>query len=64
VRFQSRYTVFLVGGTLIGASFGERVFPELEAMLGDPITDIFFGLLGAFFAAVLYEIAIMFLRPD
>jgi hypothetical protein len=53
-----------VGGTLIGAIFGDRVFPELEAMLGDLITDIFFGSLGAFFAAILYEMVAIFWGPD
>jgi hypothetical protein len=40
------------------------LFPEIEAMFGDPLTDIFFGLLGAFFAAIAYETVAMFLRPD
>ena len=64
MRFPSLYTVCLVGGTLIGAISGDRVFPELEAMLGDLSTDIFFGSLGAFFAAILYEMVAMFWGPD
>jgi hypothetical protein len=56
--------VCLVGGTLIGAVFGEKLFPGVEEMVGDPFTDIFFGLLGAFHAAIAYEIVAMFLPPD
>jgi hypothetical protein len=54
----------LIGGTVIGAAFGDKIFPEIEAMFGDPVTDIFFGLLGAFFAAIVFEAVQMFLRPD
>jgi uncharacterized membrane protein YeaQ/YmgE (transglycosylase-associated protein family) len=52
----------LVGGTLIGAIFGDLVCPEFAAMFGDPITDIFFGLIGAFFAAIAYEAVAMLFR--
>jgi hypothetical protein len=54
----------LVAGTLIGVIFGGRVFPEIEAMFGDPGTDIFFGLICAFFALLAYEAIAMFLQPD
>jgi hypothetical protein len=52
----------LVGGALIGVAFGDVAFPEIEAMFGEPIDDIFFGLLGALFAGVVYEIVATFLR--
>jgi hypothetical protein len=55
--------VFLVVGTLIGVIFGDRAFPQIEAMFGDPATDIFFGFVGAFFAGIAYEMVAMFLRP-
>jgi hypothetical protein len=58
------HTLCLVGGTLVGAIFGDKVFPGVEEMFGDPAADIFFGLLGAFFAAIAYETVAMFLRPD
>jgi hypothetical protein len=54
----------LVGGTLFGAIFGDRVFPEIEAMFGHPGTDIFFGLICAFFAVFAYEMVAMFFRSD
>ena len=53
-----------VGGTLIGVIFGDRAFPEIEAMFGDPGTDIFFGLIVALFALFAYEAVAMFFRPD
>ena len=40
VRIPLPYTVCLVGGMAIGLIFGHRVFPELEAMFGDPVTDV------------------------
>jgi hypothetical protein len=64
VRIPLPYTVCLVGGMAIGVIFGDRVFPELEAMFGDPVTDIFLGAMGALFAAIAYETVAMFLRPD
>jgi hypothetical protein len=33
-------------------------------MYGDPFADVFFGLLGAFFAVIAYEVVAMFVRPD
>jgi hypothetical protein len=56
--------VCLVGGMAIGLIFGDRVFPELEAMFGDPVTDIFLGAMGALFAVIAYETVAMLLRPD
>jgi hypothetical protein len=64
LRIPFSYAVCLIGGTLVGAIFGDRVFPGVEAMFGDPATDIFFGFAGGFFAAVGYEMVAMFLRPD
>ena len=54
----------LVGGTLIGVIFGDKLAPELKAMFGDPATDMFFGLIGAFFAGIAYETVAMFWRAD
>jgi hypothetical protein len=64
VRFQSLHTVCLIAGTLIGVILGDRVFPELDAAFGDPVTDIFFGIVGTVFAAIGYEIVAVFLRPE
>lgn len=54
--------VALVGGALIGVVVGDRLSPEIEAMFGDPVTDIFFGLIGAFLGGVLYEMVATFSR--
>jgi hypothetical protein len=62
-RIPWPHAVCLVGGMLIGVVFGDRAFPEIEAMFGDPATDIFFGFAGAFFIAIAYEMGAMFLRP-
>jgi xanthosine utilization system XapX-like protein len=62
-RVPSPQAVCLIGGTVIGATFGDKVFPWVEDIYGDPIADIFFGLMGAFFALIAYEIVAMFLRP-
>lgn len=50
------YTVSVIGGMIIGVIFGDRVFREVEAAFGDPLTDIFFGLMGGLLAALIYEI--------
>jgi hypothetical protein len=63
-RVPLPHTVCLVSGTLIGAIFGDKVFPWVEDMYGDPMADVFFGLLGAFFAVIAYEIVAMFFRRD
>jgi hypothetical protein len=57
------YAACLVGGTLVGAILGNRIFPEAEAMFRDLI-DVFFGLWGAFLAVIAYETAAMSLRPN
>jgi xanthosine utilization system XapX-like protein len=64
LRIPFAYVACLVGGTLIGAIFGEKVVPWVEDMYGDPSADVFFGLLGAFFAVIAYEVVAMFVRPD
>jgi hypothetical protein len=45
-------------------TFGDKLSPEIEAMFGDPATDMFFGLIGAFFAGIAYETVAMFWRAD
>ena len=52
------------GGIVIGVTFGGRVFPQIEAMFGDPATDIAFGLITAFFAMFAYELVAMFRSLD
>jgi hypothetical protein len=64
VRIPFPHAVCLVIGTLIGVVFGDKVFPGVEAMFGDPITDIFFGSVGAVFSTIAYEMARMFASPD
>jgi hypothetical protein len=64
VRIPLPYTACMVGGTAIGVILGHSVFPGLEAVLGDPLADIFFGIVGALFAAIAYEMVAMFLQPD
>jgi hypothetical protein len=64
LRFPLPYSVFLIGGMVIGVTFGDRAFPGLEAMLGDVVTDILLGCMGALFALIAYETVRMFLRPD
>jgi hypothetical protein len=49
---------------LSGVIFGGRMFPQIEAMFGDPATDIGFGLITGFFTTVAYELVAMFRRPD
>jgi hypothetical protein len=61
-RVPFAYIACLVGGTLIGAILGDKAFPWVEDIYGDPAADIFFGLLGAFFGIVAYETVAMFLR--
>jgi hypothetical protein len=63
---RARWTdiaVFAVA-MLIGVSFGDRLFPEVEAILGDPAADILLGLVAAFFATLAFEIVAMFRRLD
>jgi hypothetical protein len=63
-RIPLPQTACVGGGILFGVIFGDRIAPEIEAMFGDPATDIFFGLIGAFFAGTAYETVAMFFRPD
>ena len=64
LRFPLPHSACLVSGTLIGVTVGDKVLPWVEVMYGDPMADIFFGLLGGFFALMAFETVVMFLRPD
>jgi hypothetical protein len=64
VRIPLPFTVCLIGGMAIGVAFGDRVFPEIETVLTNPVDDIFLGILGALFAAIAYETVAMFRRSD
>jgi hypothetical protein len=55
VRIQLSYAVCLVGGAAAGLFFGDTVFPQLEALVGDPLDDIVLGLAAALFAAIAWE---------
>jgi len=56
--------VYLACGTVVGLVFGDRVFPQLEAAFGDPLTDIVLGIAGLVLAATAYELVVMLLRSD
>ena len=54
----------MAAGAAIGLLFGDRLFPDLEALLGDLVTDLFLGLAGMIIAAVAYEAVAAFLRSE
>jgi hypothetical protein len=54
----------LAAGAAIGLLFGDRLFPDLQALVGDPVTDVFLGLTGMILAAVAYEAVAAFLRSE
>ena len=56
VRIRLSYAVCLVGVAAVGLLFGHKVFPKLEALLGDPLNDIVLGLAAALFAAIAWEV--------
>ena len=64
VRVALPYALCLIGGMAIGVIFGDRVFPDLEEMFGDPAADICLGILVALFAAIAYAAAAMSSQPD
>lgn len=64
MRVRLPYLACLVGGMVIGFGLGHSVFPQLEAAFGDALTDILFGIVGVLFAAIAYEIVVIFWRPD
>ena len=41
---------------MVGAIFGDHIFPEEAAALGFPLADILFALLGALLVAIGWEI--------
>ena len=55
-RLLSPYPLCLLAGALVGAVFGDRVFPVIEDAFGDPFDNILLGIGGACLAAVLYEL--------
>ena len=58
------YRMSLAAGAAIGLLFGDRLFPELEALVGDSVADLFLGLTGMILAAVGYEAAAASLRSE
>ena len=63
MRTRLFHWICLVSGAAAGLLFGDRLFPQLEAFFGDPIIDIFLGLIGLILAAVAYETVAAFARP-
>jgi hypothetical protein len=57
-------TACLIGGAAIGVIFGDQVFLGLDAMFGDPASEILLRVAAALFAAIAYEAVAMFLRSD
>ena len=55
-RIPVSYTVYVLGGMFIGLLFGDKAFPQFEAVFGDALTDIVLGVGGAVVAAVAYEV--------
>jgi hypothetical protein len=55
-RFPRLYLAVVIGGTMVGAIFGDHIFPEEAAALGFPLADILFALLGALLVAIGWEI--------
>ncbi len=53
----SPYTTCVIGGLVIGLSFGDLAFPNLATALGDPLADILLGLFGGLCAVIACEIA-------
>ena len=51
------YALSIIGGTAIGGLFGDEIFPATEAVLGDPLADIFCAMLGAAAAVLIHEVA-------
>jgi hypothetical protein len=64
VQIAYSYRMSLATGAAIGLLFGDRLFPDLQALVGDPVTDVFLGLTGMIFAAVAYEAVAAFLRSE
>ncbi len=53
----SPYATCVIGGLVIGLSFGDLAFPDFETALGDPLADILLGLFGGVCAGIACEIA-------
>jgi 4-hydroxybenzoate polyprenyltransferase len=58
MRIPKLYTLTVIGGFVVGLLFGDHVFPEFEAVFGDPTTDIVLGVLCAIIASLIYEIVV------
>ena len=63
MRVRLPYIVCLVAGLAIGVGFGGGIFPQLEVAFGEPLTDIFLGIVGVVFAAIAYEAVAMLWDP-
>ena len=55
-RLFTPYSLCLVAGALLGVAFGDRVFPVIEHMLGEPADEILMSLGGVFLTALLFEL--------
>jgi hypothetical protein len=64
VQIAYSYRMSLAAGAAIGLLFGDRLFPDLEALVGDPVADLFLGLAGMILTAVAYEAVAAFLRSE
>ena len=49
------FVLAVTGGMVLGLTFGDRIFPQLETAFGDLLTDIILGLWGAIVAGFLHE---------
>jgi hypothetical protein len=50
------YAACVAGGLMVGLLFGDLVFPNLEAAVGDPLADALLGISGGLFAGIACEI--------
>ena len=64
MRVRLPYIACLVAGLAIGVGFGGGIFPQLKVAFGEPLTDIFLGIVGVVFAAIAYEAVAMLWGPD
>ena len=51
------YAACVIGGLMVGLSFGDLVFPSLETVIGDPLADLLLGIGGGLCAGMVCEIA-------
>jgi uncharacterized membrane protein YeaQ/YmgE (transglycosylase-associated protein family) len=56
MRGPTTHALTIGGGFTAGLLIGDHIFPELESAFGDPMTDLFLGVLGAIVAGLIYEL--------